>query len=564
MMKNKFFKAFMATVLGVTSVSGLAACGGDKTGGVINDPTVLNVKIHSAGYGTTYIQKFKEEFEEIYKEENYQINILTPDPKIANQLIYQEIYSGGGVDVYIATGEAEPAANYIGTSVFADITESVVNQVPIGKNKVEGENTIGSYIENNESDRYFLYDGKYYGIPIATSVGGLGVNVKVLEEEFGITELPRTTDEMFAIVDTIMKKTANDISNGGDYMSVTHPFAYALAGNQYWMGLANMWFRQYSGDEAYDQFWSFEDANGNARTSDCYEVFNDEGLNVTMNLMFQFYDYNTCMPNVATDNYLKAQHHVVQGNAIFCPTGDWMFNEEKNLYAKYLQDIDFIKPPVVSALGTKLFGAGTSYNYSDEKCEELLLAIIDGVDANKTVEEIKASLPAEFSSIKDADILTVCDARGVYRDSSGTCAYISEKSTKKDLAVLFLRYIASEDGALAFSVEANTTSPYSVGKLDGTKYKWLNSVNEITTNIYASSIVTKATGYRLKLGVTDMFYQKNALANLLYNEGKSIYNPQTLRVVSGMSRDSYQTWSDKYMSDIYANAKTCVETKTWK
>ncbi len=553
-MKRKFFVTVMALVLGVSTLLSLVACG--KSGGIVNDPKTLNVKIHSAGYGTTYIEEMKKEFEEIYSAEGYKINVMTPDASIANQLIYQEIYSDSGVDVYIATANAQASTNYIGQQSFADITETVVNKKPVGKNKVEGENTILSYLQGNENNDSYYYDGKYYGLPIAKSAGGLGVNKKILADEFNITAMPRTTKEFQTIIQKIMRKNANDIAGGASYAQVTHPFAYALSGNSYWMGLINTWFAQYSGVEAFDAFWSFENADGTPMTTDAYKVFDDDGLRIAIDLLYQVYDYNSAMSNVSQDNHLKAQHNVMQGFAVFCPTGDWMFNEEKKVYSDYLNDITFIKAPLVSELGVKLFGD----SFSDDECEELLLKIVDGADANKTVEEIKATLAGtKFADVANEDILTVCERRGIYRDSSGTSCYISEKSTKKDIAALFLRYVASSDGAAVWSKEANTTSPYNVGGLDGNKYDWYAKVNGIFDNKYAKSVASKVSGYRLKLGVIDMFFEKGTLASMIYNSGKSIYDEDTLRVKSGFKVEDYRTWANAMVKDIYDNAKTNVE-----
>lgn len=562
MMKNKVLKTITATLLVIASVLGLTACGGGG-GGVVADPTTLNVKIHSAGYGATYIDKLKEGFEEAYKTENYKINVLTPDGKMANELILQEIFSNGGVDVYIGGAFVKDSINYNGVQCFSDITDTVIKKVPKASSSQEGSKTIESFIANYEGNENYFYDGKYYGMPIAFSVGGLGVNTKILNEKFGITQLPRTTNELFSCVDKIMKVTAGEVGQSG-YMGVIHPFSYALNGNQYWAGLLGAWFYQYSGEEAIKQFYTFENADGTPMVDDCYEVFNDAGLYETMEMLYNVYDYNSCMANVATDNYLKAQHNVMQGLAVFCPTGDWMYNEEKTLYPNNLNDITFIKAPLISSLGTKVFGAGTAYGFNDEDCERLLLKIVDGTDANRSVEEIKASLPSEFANVSNQDIELVCKRRGAYKDSTGETCYISAKSTKQDIAQLFLRYIASEQGSLAFSSEANTTSPYNIGKLDESKGAWMKSVNAIFTNRYASPILTTIKGYRRDLGITVPFYENDSVASKIYNERKSIFDNDTLRVKSGFTRESYRTWSDAYMTGIYERAKECVEKKIWK
>ncbi len=551
---KKLLSTIFALALSAVTLVSATACG-PKTGGIVNDANTLNVKIHSAGYGTSYIYELEKEFEETYAEEGYKLNILTPDASIANQLIYQEIYANSGVDVYIASANAQASTNYIGEQSFADITDTVINQKPVGKGKVEGDSTILSYIEDNTCNENYFYDGKYYGMPIARSAGGIGVNTKVLKDEFGITELPRTTKEFQQVIQTIMIKNANDIANGASYAQVTHPFAYALAGNSYWMSVINTWFYQYSGSEAFNSFWSFENPDGSPMTADAYKVFDDEGLNISLSLMYQFYDYNSAISNVAQDNFLKAQHNVIQGFAVFCPTGDFMFNEEKTVYSNYLNDITFMRVPIVSELGVKIFGD----RFNETECEELLIKIVDGADANKSVEEIKATLAGtKYEGITDEEILTVCERRCAYKDSSGTSCYISNKSTKKDIAYLFLKYVASADGAKTWSKEANTTSPYALGKLEE-NYQWHKSVNGIFGNRYAENFYSNYTGYRKDLGVSAMFYTKASLGSIIYNEQKSLYDENTLRIKDGFSVANYKTWADAVMEEIYLDAKTNVE-----
>ena len=559
-MKKRLAK-ILSIVLSILTLFSVTACAG--SGGISKDKKTLNVKIHSAGYGVTYIEELKKGFEEAYSAEGYKVNVVTPDAALANQLVFKEIYADSGIDVYIATADARESTEYLGQQMFADITETVINQKTVGANKAEGD-TVLSYIEDRVSTESYYYDGKYYGIPVATSIGGLAVNKKVLSDEFGITQMPRTTKEFQTIVQTIMVDNANDISNGASYAQLTHPFAYALSGNSYWMSILNSWFYQYSGKEAFESFWSFENSDGTAMTQDAYKVFNDDGLKLGLSYLYQFYDCNSAITNVAQTTYLKAQHDLMQGYAVFCPTGDWMFNEEKTVYSKYLNDVTFIKPPVVSELAINTFGAGTTYNFTDNECEELLIKIIDGADANKTVEEIKNSLAGtKYENISNDDILLISQRRGAVKNSSDTSCYISNKSNKKDIAALFLRYVASADGAKIWSKETNTTSPYAVGQLEE-NYEWHKSVNAICLNRYCAYFESESFGYREQLGVNIMIPEHEYLARDIFNQGNSLYNENNLMIKSGFTTANYKTWADSLATAIYNKAKYNVENKVWK
>ena len=337
----------MCIVLGVCAAFTLGGCNAAKDN-IVSDPKVLNVKIYRGGYGTTYISKLKEKFETLYADEGYELNILAPDPDMVATNVYQSIYSDSGIDVYFSTGTnaRDAVAGSYGVC-FADITESVLNKAPIKFDGTEESGTVLGKLNADMVNATISHDGKYYAIPYAEGLGGLAVNKKVLDR-FEL-ELPKTSEELFAIAHEIMKH-ANEES--------VRPFTYSTSGNYYFSSLICYWMKQYGGTEEYEQFWSMQNADGSDMGLESYKVFDTDAVREMFAALYEFYDQAMAAPGSLAQNFMSAQAQIMEGNAVFYSVGDWMFNEEVADFSDKLNDITFIKVPVISALGTKLFGTG--------------------------------------------------------------------------------------------------------------------------------------------------------------------------------------------------------------
>ncbi len=566
MMKRKI----MATVLavGMTCSVGMTAVGCGGGGEKMNTSSdTLNVKIHAAGYGTDYIYALKAKFEEAYAAEGYKINVLAPDALISNELMYQEIHSadkGKGVDIYITGMNAEDAVVGAYGQVVVDITDTVMNKPALTGTGAEESKTVLQKLNGFTIREDAEYNGRHYGMPMARSCAGYAVNTKVLSD-MGL-EIPLTTNDLSNCIDVIMAEGAKAISKKTPWQKVVRPFTYSTDGkNNYGMGMANAFFAQSNGLEFYNQFWSFVDEGGDM-VEDCYEVFKTEYTVDTFATMFEVYDPSIAVNNYASQTFIEAQNVLMQGGAVFCPTGDWFLNEEIAAFQEEVKDVTFMKFPVVSSLGEKLFGA--------EKGEAILKAIIKGVDANKDVATIESEVEAELGvALETASVQRVCEARGYTIDSSGECAIISAKSTKQELAATFLRFIAGDDGATIYSANTRTTSPYALGKLvEDDDCPWYKAVNDIFTNQHCVAVYSGAQGYRDRLGVTDMFFQKFYLANKISEQDFYLYNVKTCKAteeayasVAGRQA-AYRTKATSYADAIYADAKTCVtgNPPVWK
>ncbi len=558
-MKKRFLSIISAVLVFITALVSLTACGKDPSPGIVDDENTINVRIRNAGYGKTYVEELAKQFNKTFESQGYKVNVLPPREDLNGENVLRNIYSDSGIDVYftdLLTAENLAAHKDYGQSA-ADITDSVWNKKPIKADGTEEELTVAEKLAYTDTD-LLKYGGKVYGLPYSSSFGVLAVNKKVLNS-YGL-ELPRTTDEMFYCFDKIMEKALD---------TGVFPVTYSLNSNNYTMATLNPWIAQYNGVEEYNSFWSFQDFDGNDLGKDSYKVFQYDSVRVALEVMYRFADYNIAAYGSGSQEFKAAQAQLMKGTAVFYSVGDWMFNEEYYGFPDNRNDVTCINAPMVSALGKKLFGSGTKYGLDDEKADDVFSCIIKHCDEALTAEQIKPLVDNELSvNIDVNDVTVVCERRGIVRGSTFPGLIISEKSKKKDISALFLRFCASNDGGKIFTVEARTTSPYSRGEKIESEYEWVKAQSVIASNPYYKEIVSTDSGwgYRTKLGVYGIFpspCMENAVILIdILKEKITKFSDDTLKIIKDDSiYKNAAAAKIAYMTDA---ARTQLETGKWQ
>lgn len=550
---NKVLAMVMVTVIS----GGFSACFGGSQEEINTDASVLNVKIRKAGYGTDYIEKAAEAFNTAFADEGYSVNILAPREDLASTIVLRDIYStkeGEGVDIYFTSDiDARTGVDGEYGHTLADMTESVYKKPAIKLDGTEESQTIESKLASYDFPNT-EYNGKYYGVPFALGFGGLAVNKKVLSQ-FGL-ELPRTTDELWNCAKVIMEK-----AKAGE--TKARPFTYSLSGNNYAMSLVNPWLGQYEGYDSFNEFWSFQKKetaeDGTVTyidmTNDAYEVFHKQGVYEVYENLYQMYDWQMSSAGSATQDISAAQAKIMKGEAVFYSVGDWMFNEEYKRFPKYLNDVTFINIPMLSSVGTLVFGDN---GFDEAKCEQILTMVIKYADEHIAAEEIKTKVEAELSVTLDlADVVSICERRGYVKDSSDAMAIISQKSTKKDLAALFLRFCCSEEVATIISKNTLTASPFAKGVNSESEYVYLQATSKIAANPYYQQLICKNQGYRDRLGLNGMFPSEgDVFVTKVYEEMITTYDQDMNRTGSNAL---YKTAAYAAVERIYSDAKSNIE-----
>lgn len=518
----------LATVFGMSTLGACATTTGGNNNVVVDDKTI-NVRLYKAGYGDTFLYKFKEKFEEVYAAEGYKMNILNPTYDSMGPLMVQEMargYDNTKIDLYITAGIKPNMVSNLGEygEVAEDLTETVYNKSVIGYDKAEAAGTIKGMVEDTYLMPYVTADnGKMYGFCWAQASAGMVVNRTKLEA-YGYTELPRTTKEMFSMFDKIYETSST---------TKTYPITYNLSNlsggaSNYQDTAFHTWLAQF-GVEEFNEFATMQTKNGSTRVDleDGTEVFKNENIKTCLKAFAQLMDFKYAAYGSATQDLDQAQGLIMKSsakgnNAVFMPNGDWFLNEIKANYSN-LDDIDFMNFPVISDIGVKYFGVNTKYALSDDKCDELLSYICKLVDENKTISEIKSAVLAEKQiELDDSDIQAIASIRGLtYSRGADMVAYVTKGSTKKDICSLVLRMMASEDYAKTFVEYSNVSTPYAKVRSQS-NYKFVQSTNALTSNNYYDAVTFLVSGLRYDVMKTfDSFPEIDNLPLTAHNNVKS-------------------------------------------
>lgn len=563
MKKNKRAIALLlSALLTAGSVGSLAACGSSAP--KVSETTIV-VKVRDAGFGTDWLYELKGKFETAYAEQGYKVKIMTPDNAIKGTVLLQELalgYNSTKVDLYIST-DANPdnvgeEGNY--GVLVENIEESVYNQKAIAYDGTEEEKTVREKIRPEAVPYMTDSHGELYGYSWAQTSAGLVVNTRKLEA-YGL-EIPKTTNEMFDCFDKIYcgyNGVENSIETG------TYPITYISGGSGYGVVFLYALMAQYDINE-YNKFWTFtttDETGATVQLSDeaCQELFDDPMQLEMMKVAYRTFDWIIAAPGSLAQGVDQAQSKIMSDNmddAVFMLNGDWMLNEVKLNYANKLNDIDFVNFPVISAIGQKVFGAGTAYNFDDAKCEELLSYIVGLVDENKDIDEIIAAVKEEKGvDIDETDAKEVARARGVtYSRGMEHVAYITKNTPKKDIASLFLRMMSSDDFGETFSRTANGTSPYCAKENTTSPYKFVRNASKIPCNQYFSLVsqFAKVKGYRGEIGgkLLEMYTTRSHIPDYINAESTAtMYTEDGTR--NGKSESVYTEAAEKFLANEKAN-----------
>ena len=205
---KKIVSVIAAALIAGTAL-GASACGGKVDS---SNPQTLEVYVCNLGYGYSWAEKMLNDFaEEGWVKEKYaelQVS-FSQDAVEQNSKNWLENNSTN-YDVIMCTNlEA-----YLGESEgkTADLTELVYHQTVPGENVTFEEKMFDSVRESNRDVNSTEEDPRYYTATFASGMTGIAYNATVLEK-LGFEE-PNTTDELFAIAESIQTGTYAEGARG--------------------------------------------------------------------------------------------------------------------------------------------------------------------------------------------------------------------------------------------------------------------------------------------------------------------------------------------------------------
>ncbi len=468
-MKN--LKKILSLVLAFVMVAGImAGCGGDKVvettpDGGYAQGKVCKVSYNSSGYGHTWLEKAAETFNEMYKDEGYKVELNITYGTESNAAM--EIGKGperNDVDLYMnANGmegilDASKKTMRDGNAVLVDLTDVVWNQPAINANKQEEEKTIAERYLLDEEYLYYYgareeFHGGIYALPLSVGSCGIILNPSVTEKYgYGLENLPKTTDEFNAMC----MKIAETSKETGIY-AYSWPGANAAGYITY---LFFEYFAQYSGKEAFMNFVKTVPPTGDSIEEireNGWMVYEDKGILEGFRAMEPIMKPEFSPPGSVSMMHIDAQHQLLTGKAAFMMNGDWVLNEMEDTGAQYYELASkciMMNTPVLSVIGVEC-------GITDAELSKAVGMIDEG--------KSNADIMAAISGLDETETQRIRDARNIYgcgEKSVRAGAAIPAYADGRDVAILFLRFLCSEDGCQIIRDEA-----YNVAAFECSSYK---------------------------------------------------------------------------------------------
>ena len=232
--------------MAVISCFTFTACSDPDKGDGEHDPEkTVTVLVTNNSYGNGYIKDVATAFNELYKDQGYYINVEKPRDGFGTAAALAEMRlpaSTSGLDlVFPGSVFLSDVLNKEYGICVEEITD-VWNSTTINFDGTQGD-VIADLYKNKER----LFDVAYtdamgtrvYGFPLTSSVRGIVVNRRVLEQYTGIdfdTDYPRTTDEFIKLTQTLYSECIDDgvfpIAYGGGDTSTFSWHTYLTAERQ--------------------------------------------------------------------------------------------------------------------------------------------------------------------------------------------------------------------------------------------------------------------------------------------------------------------------------------------
>lgn len=448
-MRKKVFKK-AAVLFSAVLLFGLAGCNKPVDTDGESDGKRIEVKAVVAGYGVDWLTAAAAKFNEVYRDEGYEVVITLTDAEInatneiktPNRCTTDIFFEYNNVNALI--NQSRAILKKDGVALLEDLSD-VWNSPAVGADKKEHGEKIIDRIDNENLENAVKYTGKFkgfdgmYGMPWQGGSQGIYVNPTTLTSRgYSLDDL-LTTDDFLAVV----KATApSDPLDKDAFFPVSWSGAKAPG---YWDYLMQVLFAQYEGAQSYSNFWNFIPDEGTLETNG-YTVYEKKGIYESLKVVAELLNRDYATPGTTSMDHVTAEARVAQGKSMFIVAGDYLYKELEKDYKTEMENIIAVKTPVISALGVKLDLCGAGAHEKDAPCaacNEKLRAVVKAVDEEKkTDEEIAAA-----QSVTAAKVKEIRAARGYYLRSGGsTIAFMPAYSDAKVGAKLFLRFLYSDDG----------------------------------------------------------------------------------------------------------------------
>jgi len=487
----KILAIVLVVMVFATALTALTAC--DNTTKAKGE-NVVQISYTMAGFGSDWIEEAVEAFNEAYKDKGYSASLDRCDALFSSEKVIQEIksYQDNNFDLYITI-----SSNIV--TQLMDISYSVLKERNVGILEdmndlyasapiaVDGSEESGTVESTRNSNLLFYnkyysdneaFNENYYSYQWTSAYSGMAINTAVLSQ-LGYDHAPRTTYEMKTMCDAILSSNAKASTNNKIY-----PLTWAGQNAAGYVAYSlYTWMAQYMGKDGYNNFFAMIPETGTT-INNGYDVYNNEGILYALKAMNTFIDDKyACDGTVTTISHLMSEQILADGEALFCFTGDWCYNElaSLNYTDEELSCIEMMAVPVLSEIADLIGLQG-----SEAAKDAVLCDIVKGIDEGKSDSEVASSI--RLQTVTADMVAKVREARGMYYDLGTThSAIIPSYSNAKGAAKEFLRFISSKNFCnTIYGTYAHGLTPNVNASVTGTNY--LTSLSTICKKPYSTPI----------------------------------------------------------------------------
>lgn len=430
----KKFRRVLAAIFAVCLLlSCFAGCGGKKGMQKGDDPAnEIKISYWNSGLGSAWLDAMIAAFEAEHPEYKVTYNASADAAAVLAPLGLPEVDAN---DLYMGIRNTNIE--------YMEPLDDLLTATAAGDTKPLGEKFDARYLAL-EKDA----DGHYYGLTYGGGVIGIVYN-KQMFQAAGIDKLPRTTDELAVVCDTIY-------SNGK--VALIH---YQPAG--YWEFLTEVWVSQYSGMDYYlNTLYACKDSQGNSPSKAVLTA--KDGRYKTLQAYEKFITPEYVLSGSNSMDYITAQTKFINNSAAMMVSGSWMQNEMASVGS--MDNFEMMKTPVISSIIDRL---------TTVKSESLLRKLIDAVDSvtdgQKKLEDYatEGGYNIDGTVVSQEDWNIVYEARNsiAVNYSAQPCVipnYCNNKAGAKE----FLKFMYSDKGIQIYQNAIHFGLPISLsqGQID--------------------------------------------------------------------------------------------------
>ena len=443
---------FLSLIMAVFMVFTASACFGNSGS---SDPNKLDIYLLYKGYGDAWLTPLIDEFvKQDWVKDKYP-GIKRSDISYSNNDDDAHQYNKLGAGASINSYDLMFGVNLQGresTGQLADLTDLVyLAEVP-GEAGVKVKDKIPervlARVRNATAKERADGEDTYNVVSYIDGMFGMMYNHTLLVDNLGL-EIPLTTEQF--------KSVGNSIKNTGYKNTLNETSKEVImnrAGDNYWNSSYSIWWAQYEGIQAVEDYYEGYD-RGNEISGSRSVLFQEgrlESLTVVQDILNN-YSYSSALTVL---DYKRAQTLYLQGRGIFHFNGDYFASEMAAQMANCTYDIRFMKMPVISSIAERcsFYTDGeTEYNSlsADKKLayDQKLQIIIKDVDSDLPYSQSNAK--TQGISKTDFDIVAEARCIGGYAGASGQAVVIPSYSPAKKLAADFLRFMYTEEAIRTFT-----------------------------------------------------------------------------------------------------------------